>query len=39
MEQQGQRLQWLHEDRGLDLENYEQLGKTDRCKNMNDGWA
>ena len=39
MEQKRQRLQWLHEDIGLDQENYEQLGKTDSCKNMNDGWA
>ena len=37
MEQQRQNIQYLHRDVGLDKEKYEQLGKTDECKNMKDG--
>ena len=39
MEQQRKMIQCLYEDMGLDQENYEQLGKTNECKNMNNGWT
>ena len=38
MKQQRPKVQYLHEEMGLEQEKIEQLGKTDECKNMNDRW-